>query len=148
MFVPYEAPLMEALKADASLWQFAAQNNVVLVTPLTLLSYLRLVYLAWQREKEARNQREIVNAARELLTRMNGFLTAFEKVGHGISSLQETYEEAKGIIVDAPRAQTIAKAANRLIDLHVKLESRKGRRLEKAECLKEFEEAEPEQDET
>ena len=147
MFVPYEAPLMEALKADASLWQFAAQNNVVLVTPLTLLSYLRLVYLAWQREKEARNQREIVNAARELLMRMNGFLMAFEKVGRGISSLQATYDEAKGIIVDAPRAHTIAKAANRLIDLHVKLESRKGCRLEKAECLKEIEETESEQDE-
>lgn len=144
MFVPYEAPLMEALKSDASLWQFAAQNNVVLVTPLTLLSYLRLVYLAWQREKEARNQREIVNAARELLARMNGFLIAFENLGRGIASLQTTYDDAKGVIVDAPRAQTIAKAANRLIDLNVKLESRKGRRLEKADCLKDIEESGPE----
>lgn len=135
MFVPYEAPLLAAIEADGSIWQYAAQNNVVLVTPLTLLAYLRLVYLAWQHEKELNNQREIVDAARTLLSRMNNFLIAFEKLGKAIEGLQGTYDDAKGIIVDAPHAHTIAKAANRLIDLHVRLEGRKGRRMEMAECL-------------
>jgi len=138
MFVGYEAPLLEALKADPSLWKHAADNNVILVTPLTLLAYLRLVYLAWQHEKEARNQQEIVNTARELLTRMNAFLMTFESLGKSLGDLHAKYEEAKGVLVDAPRAQTIAKAANRLIDLHVRLESRFGKRLEKANCLKEL----------
>ena len=136
MFVPYEAPLMEALKAEPSLWQFAAENNVILVTPLTLLAYLRLVYLAWQHEKEARNQQAIVDTARELLARMNGFLAAFEDVGKSIDSLSETYGKAKGILVDAPRAHTIANSARKLIDLHVRLENKKGRRLNRAACLK------------
>ena len=139
MFVPYETPLLEAINADASIWQYAAQNNVVLVTPLTLLSYVRLVYLAWQHEKELNNQREIVDVARELLARMNNYLMAFEKLGKTIDDLQGAYQDAKGIIVDSPRAQTIAKSANRLIGLHVKLESRKGRRLEKAGCLQAIE---------
>lgn len=137
MFVPYEAPLMEALRADPSIWQFAAQNNVVLITPLTLLAYIRLVYLAWQHEKEARNQREIVDAARELLARMNSFLLTFERLGHAIGSLQDEYEKARTSLVDAPRTHTIAKAAKRLIDLHVRLENSKGKKLEQAECLKE-----------
>ena len=135
MFVPYEAPLMEALREDSSLLQHAVQNNVVIVTPLTLLAYLRLVYLAWQHRKEMDNRQDIVNTARELLSRMNGFLMAFERIGKAIDALQEVYHDARGVIVDAPRAQTIAKAANRLIDLHVRLESRKGRRIEKADCL-------------
>lgn len=135
MFVPYEAPLLEALREDGSLWQYAAQNNVVLVTPLTLLAYMRLVYLAWQHQKEIDNQHEIVNAARELLTRMNSFLMAFEGIGRSIEDLRRVYADAGATLVDSPRAQTIAKAANRLIDLHVRLESRKGRRLEKADCL-------------
>ena len=137
MFVPYEAPLLEALRADPSIWQFAAQNNVVLITPLTLLAYLRLVYLAWQHEKEARNQQEIVGAARELLTRMNSFLLTFERLGHAIGSLQDEYEKARTSLVEAPRTHTIAKAAKRLIDLHVRLENSKGKKLERAECLKE-----------
>ena len=140
MFVGYEAPLLEALKAEPSLWKFAADNNVVLVTPLTLLAYLRLVYLAWQHEKEARNQAEIVNTARGLLSRMNSFLAAFEGIGEAISDMQSKYDDARGILVDAPHAQTIAKAAHRLIDLHVKLEGRKGRRIEKAACLKQLDE--------
>ena len=136
MFVPYEAPLLEALRADPAIWQFAAQNNVVLITPLTLLAYLRLVYLAWQHEKEARNQQEIVGAARELLTRMNSFLLTFERLGHAIGSLQDEYEKARTSLVEAPRTHTIAKAAKRLIDLHVRLENSKGKKLEQAECLK------------
>ena len=136
MFVPYEAPLMEALRADPSIWQFAAQNNVILITPLTLLAYLRLVYLAWQHEKEARNQAAIVDTARELLVRTNNFLKTFEDVGRALDSLAETYARAKGILVDAPRAQTIANSARKLIDLHVRLENKKGKKLEKAECLK------------
>ena len=142
MFVGYEAPLLEALKAEPSLWKFAADNNVILVTPLTLLAYLRLVYLAWQHEKEARNQAEIVNQARELLTRMNTFLTTFEGVGKAIDDMRSRYDDARGVLVDAPHAQTIAKAAKNLIDLHVRLESRKGRRIERAECLKVEDDAE------
>jgi len=136
MFVPYEAPLMEALKAEPSLWQRAAENNVVLITPLTLLAYLRLVYLAWQHEKESRNQAEIVDTARELLNRTNSFLKTFEDVGAALDSLADKYEKAKSVLVDAPRAQTIANSARKLIDLHVRLENRKGRKPEQAACLK------------
>jgi DNA recombination protein RmuC len=135
MFVGYEAPLLEALKAEPSLWKYAADNNVILVTPLTLLAYLRLVYLAWQHEKESRNQENIVNAARELLTRMNTFLITFENMGKALCDAQAKYNDAHKVLVDEPRAHTIAKAANKLIDLHVKLENRKGKRIERASCL-------------
>lgn len=137
MFVPYEAPLLEALKAEPSLWQYALQNNVILITPLTLLAYLRLVYLAWQHEKEVRNQQEIVNTARDLLSRMNNYLLAFEKIGDSVDSLQKQYESARSIIVDSPNSHSIAKSAQKLISLDVKLESKKGKALETAECLKE-----------
>ena len=142
MFVPYEAPLLEALKAEPSLWQHAAENNVVLITPLTLLAYVRLVYLAWQHEKEARNQQAIVDVARELLARMNNFLVAFEEMGRGLDALSGIYAKAKGILVDAPRAQTIANSARKLLDLHVRLEGRKGRKLERADCLKDLDDVE------
>ena len=137
MFVAYEAPLQEALKAEPSLWKLAVDNNVVLVTPLTLSAYLRLVYLAWQHQKESKNQENIVKAARELLSRMNAFLMAFEAMGKTISQVQDKYVEAQKVLVDSPHAQTISKAAQKLIDLHVRLENRRGKKVEMAECLKE-----------
>lgn len=138
MFVPYEAPLMEALKAEPALWQFALQNNIVLITPLTLLAYLRLVYLAWQHEKEIHNQQEIVDTARELLSRMNNYLLAFERIGESVDALGKQYESAYSIIVDSPNSHSISKSAKKLISLDVKLESRKGKALETAKCLKEM----------
>lgn len=136
MFVPYEAPLTEALRAEPSLWQFAMQNNVVLITPLTLLAYLRLVYLAWQHEKEIQGRQEIVDTARELLSRMNTYLQAFEKIGETVATLGEQYERARAVIVDSPNSHSIAKSAKKLISLDVKLEGRKGQPLETAKCLK------------
>lgn len=127
MFVPYEAPLLEALKARPDLWKMAADGNVILVTPLTLLAYLRLVYLAWQREKESRNREEIMKTAKELLSRMNVFLLAFESVGKKIDEMHEAYDNAKKTIVDEPRTHTIAKSANKLLELNVRMDARKGK---------------------
>lgn len=139
MFVPWEAPLTEALRAEPALWQRAVQGNVILVTPLTLMAYLRLVYLAWQHERESANQAEIVATARELLARMNGFLLAFERIEGTLEALSGACAEARGMLVDAPRAQTIAKSARKLIDLGVRLENRRGRRAEQAKCLSDVE---------
>ncbi len=135
MFVPYEAPLIAALRAEPSLWQFAAENNVVIVTPLTLVAFTRLVYLAWQQEKAVANQVAIIGVAQELLSRLNSFLMAFERVGKAIDDLGSAYGDARKVIVDAPHAQTISKSATKLISLGVKLESRKGVRMTKAKCL-------------
>lgn len=139
MFMPYEAPLMVALRKSPSILQRALENNVVILTPLTLLAYLRVVYLAWQHEKEVRNQEEIIKVSRELLQRMNGYLKAFEEVGSSIGKLQESYEKAASVIVDGPNARTIVKSAKKLLDLGVKLEGRKGSRVELAGCLSSLE---------
>ncbi len=135
MFVPYEAPLAVALKEKPQLWQFAIENNVVLLTPMTLIAFLRLVYLAWQREREARNQAEISKVAEMLLSRMNSFLMAFEKLGASLDSLRKVYDEASGLIVDGPKTHSIAKAAKRLVDLNVRLKTRKNERNAAAKCL-------------
>lgn len=135
MFVPFEAPLAVALKEKPQLWQFAMENNVVLVTPMTLVAFMRLVYLAWQREREIRNQSEIADVAQMLLSRMNNFLMTFEKIGDALAALGKTYAEAENIIVDGHKNHSIAKAAKKLIDLDVRMKSRKNERNGIARCL-------------
>jgi hypothetical protein len=61
----------------------------------------------------------------------------FEAMGKAISQVQDKYMEAEKVLVDSPHAQTISKAAQKLIDLHVRLENRRGKKVEMAECLKE-----------
>ena len=129
MFVPFEAALAAALEAEPSLWQCAMDAHVVLVTPLTLIAYLRLVYLAWQHEKVEQHQQKIIAVAEQLLNRMNDFLVAFEGVGKALKTLESNYESAQRRLVDEPGAQTITKSAQKLLELNVKLEKKRAQAL-------------------
>ena len=64
-------------------------------------------------------------------------------MGKTLQDVQSRYDDARKVLVDAPGAQTIAKAAKNLIDLHVRLESRKGNRIERAACLGELDDIAP-----
>ncbi len=126
MFVPYEAPLSLAIEHDPTLVQFATDRKIVLVTPLTLLAYLRLIYMAWQHEKERKSQIELVKVARELLFRTNKFLSVFEDLGKGLKGVCDKYDAANKVFVDTGNSRSIAKSAQKLIDLGVSLESPRG----------------------
>ena len=135
MFVPYESALAAALEADPSLWQLALAGNVVLVTPLTLTAYLRLVYLAWQNRKVEQGCEEIIKDAEELLSRMNGFLLAFEGVGTALKTAQTSYDDAWKVIVEHPKGQTIGGSARKLCAAGLKLLNKKGEKKALARCL-------------
>ncbi|MGN0833792.1 MAG: DNA recombination protein RmuC [Kiritimatiellia bacterium] len=135
MFVPYEAALSAALEADPSLWQLAAQGNVVLVTPMNLIAYLRLVYLAWQHKKVEQRYLEIVKDAGELLARMNSFLVAFENVGKSLENARAEYDGAWKVIVDRKGGHTIGGSARKLQAAGIRLLNRKGESKAVAKCL-------------
>lgn len=137
MFVPYEAALTAALEEDPSLWQVALQGNVVLLTPMTLIAYCRLVYLAWQNRKVEQKYQEVVKTAEELLARMNGFLLAFEGVGSAIADARTQYDAAWKVLVDHRNGQTIGGSARKLIEANVRLLNKKGEKKATAGCLAE-----------
>lgn len=59
MFVPIEASLTLALIADGSLFTYAWERKVVLVSPTTLLMSLKTVATLWRHEKQTKNVLEI-----------------------------------------------------------------------------------------
>lgn len=135
MFVPYEAALTTAVEADPSLVQLAMQGRVVLLTPTSLLAYLRLVYLAWQNRKVEDRYRDIVKNAEELLARMNRFLLAFEAVGTSLESARTQYAEARDVIVEHKGGRTIGGSARKLLEANIRFENRKGGKRTVARCL-------------
>ena len=138
MFVPYEAPLLAAIETEPSILQHAADKNVVILTPLTLNAFLRLVFMAWQQKKTLDNANRIAEVAKDFLSRMNRFLMTFEGFGNSIEALRKNYQEASPLIIGGPGAHSIANSARQLMQLGVRLEGKSGKRKEVAECLLDF----------
>ena len=56
MFVPQEAAMQLAVSADATLWNYAFERNVVITGEQNLFSLLRLLQIAWTQQRQADNR--------------------------------------------------------------------------------------------
>ena len=85
LFVPGESFLSAALEAEPSLLEYAADQQVVLATPTTLIALLRTVAYAWTQQALADKAREIHQLGRDLhdrLATMSGHLDQARPVPH------------------------------------------------------------------
>jgi len=96
MFVPVEAALLEALRFDGSLLDYAIGKNVALVTPTNLLSTLRTVGSVWQAWRQNENAREIADRAGKLYDKFYGFVGDLENLGQRLGQVRKSYDDAFG----------------------------------------------------
>ena len=96
MFVPIEGALAAALQADPTLVSFAAERNVALTTPTTLIMALRTIANVWQVERRNKNAEDIANRAGLLYDKFSGFVTDMTAIGDGIGRVRQTYDKAMG----------------------------------------------------
>ncbi len=94
MFIPIEPAFTMAMQADDSLFDFAFRQNVVIVTPSTLLATLRTVANIWRQEKQTRNVMEIARKSGALYDKFVGFFSDMEEIGRRIGKSHEAYDEA------------------------------------------------------
>ncbi|MEA1786378.1 DNA recombination protein RmuC [Arenibacter sp. GZD96] len=67
MFVPIETAFETALKYDSGFYNKAFDQNIIIVTPTTLLATLRTMYSIWDNDYQERNDRKkIVHPGRDL----------------------------------------------------------------------------------
>lgn len=95
-FMPSEAALHAAFEAEASLYDYALEQKVLIATPTTLVGLLRTVELGWRQEQIAEQAQEIASAARELHSRTGVFLEHFAKAGRQLDSATNAYNSAVG----------------------------------------------------
>lgn len=96
LFVPAESFLSTALDTDPALLDHAAQRNVVVATPTTLIALLRTVAHGWTTETLAERTREIHELGRELHTRLGVMAAHLDKVGRSLKGAVEAYNGAIG----------------------------------------------------
>lgn len=96
MFLPIESLLAEAIRCEPDLLQFAANRQVVLATPHTLMGLLWSVGAMWRNETSSRNTEEMRKAGLELERRLQTFLGHFADVGTQLARTNAVYNAAAG----------------------------------------------------
>lgn len=96
MFVPIEASLTLALTTDWSLFTYALDRKIVLVSPTTLLMSLKTVATLWRHEKQTRNVLEIARIWGQLYEKFIGFLGDMEGIKKYLEKSLETHDQAMG----------------------------------------------------
>jgi len=96
LFLPAESLFSAALEADRDLILWAAQRQIMLATPASLIALLRAVSVSWQQHAQTENAREIAEAARELFNRVSTFSEHFEKIRAGLERANAAFDAAVG----------------------------------------------------
>jgi DNA recombination protein RmuC len=100
MFVPIEPAFAIAINEDNSLYNKAFEQNIVIVTPSTLLATLRTIDTMWSNEKQQRNALEIARQAGALYDKFVGFMQDLTQVGKKMDDAKGEYKNAMNKLFD------------------------------------------------
>lgn len=95
MFVPGDQFLDAALVRKPNLLDMAAERNVILASPSTLIGLLRAVAVGWREHKLAEDAAQLFELGRQLHDRMRVALEYASKVG---SSLEKAVKDYNGFV--------------------------------------------------
>lgn len=97
-FVPSDAVLAAALRAEPDLYDHAQARKVVLASPATLLAVLRATALAWQQDALTGNAQELLALGAELHQRLGTVGRHVGAMGTALRRSVETYNQLVGTI--------------------------------------------------
>jgi DNA recombination protein RmuC len=109
MFMPIEPAFALAVQQDATIFNDAFEQNIVIVSPSTLLATLKTIASIWRQEKQNRNAVEIARQSGELLDKFTAFVDDLISVGKGLVATKDNYDKAMNKLVDG-RGNLVSRA--------------------------------------
>lgn len=100
MFIPIEPAFAVAINEDNTLYTKAFEQNIVIVTPSTLLATLRTIDTMWNNEKQQQNAIEIAKQAGALYDKFEGLVSDLTGVGKKIDAAKSDYSAAMNKLVE------------------------------------------------
>ncbi|MGL5318280.1 MAG: DNA recombination protein RmuC, partial [Bacteroidales bacterium] len=94
MFIPNDGAYMAAMKEDSSLWSYAYDRRIVLISPTNLITALKLISDLWKREYQSRNALDIADRGGKLFDKFVVFLDHMKRIGDSVDKTQKSYQEA------------------------------------------------------
>ena len=97
MYVPTDPMLDVAMDVDRDIWQRAWDDHKVLIaTPGLLIAFLKTVAMAWKRQAIEQDAEQIAELGSELYSRLSRYLRHVEKMGRGLRSAVDAYNDSVG----------------------------------------------------
>lgn len=114
-FIPSDAVLAAALRAEPDLYDSAQSRRVVLASPATLLAVLRATALAWQQDALTSNAQELLRLGAELHQRLGTVGRHLGTMGAALRRSVESYNQLVGtlesrVLVTSRRMQELGLA--------------------------------------
>ncbi len=94
MFIPNEGAYLAALNADSTLWEYAYDQRVIIVSPTHLMSVVKLVEQSWRQDLQNRNAEQIALEGGRLIDKLAGFLQDMQRVETSLGNAQKAYDNA------------------------------------------------------
>ena len=135
MFMPRDMAFRVALEADPMLWQEAYQKNVLVVTEQTIMPFLKIMQLTWNKYQHDTNTLKITQAAQNMIDRVADFYDQYIELGKKIKAVGTAYNSGVTKLQDGGRS--ITTSARQVISLGAKLS--KGKQLNVPEEVQEIE---------
>ncbi len=100
LFIPIESAFAMALQVEPTLYNKAFEQNIVIVTPTTLLATLRTIDSMWTNQKQQDNAIEIARQAGALYDKFEGFVADLIKIGKRMDEAKIEYGYAMNKLVE------------------------------------------------
>lgn len=118
MFMPRDMAFRVALEADQMLWQEAYKKGVLIVTEQTIMPFLKIMQLTWNKFQHDTNTQKITLAAQNMIDRVAAFYDSYTELGRKLKSLCTEYN--KGITKLQDSGQSITTSARQVIFLGIR----------------------------
>ena len=118
MFMPRDMAFRVALEADPMLWQEAYQKNVLIATEQTIMPFLKIIQLTWNKFQQDTNTQKITTAAQNMIDRVGAFYDAYIDLGKKLKSVTTAYNS--GISKLKEGGQSITTSAKQVMELGIK----------------------------
>ena len=125
MFIPIEGAFRLMLEEDPMLWQVAKDNNVLIVSQMTLIIVLNMIQMAWKQANQEKNIAEVYKTAEELMSQLGGWMGSYVKIGESLDKARAAYEDSSKKLSESN--QSVIKKIQKLEKLGLSPRKSKGR---------------------
>ncbi|MGM0507021.1 MAG: DNA recombination protein RmuC [Bacteroidota bacterium] len=96
LFVPIEPAFAAAMQVDSDLYNDAFEQNIIVVSPTTLLATLATIENVWKQEYQNQNVAEIARRGGLLYDKFVNFAESMIQIGDRLEKTREAYDTSLG----------------------------------------------------